>query len=330
MYGATRNRGFGAEVKRRILLGTYVLSAGYYDAYYRKASQARTLIRRDFEQAFEDVDVIAAPTSPTPAFRLGEKVADPLSMYLADIYTLPASLAGIAGSLRSVWFRPRRPASDRRYRSACSCSVRHSRKSACSRSPPRSNARPCADRLWLRATHDGARGRARGALCAHWRGLSLPVLAFRRRQERLARSLCLRARREPRRARGGGRVRRARGVVALAPDGKIVGWMKSFAPDGCVSSTSSGRIAVSLVSVVIVRPFTPSAASWWTRNSAEKGVARGLLATGIEAARRAGGRELEAFPRRAEQVSDDHSSRDRSPFSKSTASGSSTISPRIR
>jgi aspartyl-tRNA(Asn)/glutamyl-tRNA(Gln) amidotransferase subunit A len=97
MYGATRNRGFGAEVKRRILLGTYVLSAGYYDAYYRKASQARTLIRRDFEQAFEGVDLIAAPTSPTPAFRLGEKVADPLAMYLADIYTLPASLAGIAG-----------------------------------------------------------------------------------------------------------------------------------------------------------------------------------------------------------------------------------------
>jgi aspartyl-tRNA(Asn)/glutamyl-tRNA(Gln) amidotransferase subunit A len=97
MYGATRDRGFGSEVKRRILLGTYVLSAGYYDAYYRKASQARTLIRRDFEQAFEKVDVIAAPTSPSPAFRLGEKVSDPLAMYLADIYTLPASLAGIAG-----------------------------------------------------------------------------------------------------------------------------------------------------------------------------------------------------------------------------------------
>jgi len=97
MYGATREQGFGAEVKRRILLGTYVLSAGYYDAYYRKASRARTLIKRDFEQAFESVDVIAAPTSPTPAFRLGEKVEDPLAMYLADIYTLPASLAGIAG-----------------------------------------------------------------------------------------------------------------------------------------------------------------------------------------------------------------------------------------
>jgi len=97
MYGATRHAGFGAEVKRRILLGTYVLSAGYYDAYYRKAQRTRTLIRRDFEQAFTDVDVIATPTSPTPAFRLGEKVDDPLAMYLADVYTLPASLAGIAG-----------------------------------------------------------------------------------------------------------------------------------------------------------------------------------------------------------------------------------------
>jgi aspartyl-tRNA(Asn)/glutamyl-tRNA(Gln) amidotransferase subunit A len=97
MYGATRNAGFGAEVKRRILLGTYVLSAGYYDAYYRRAQRARTLIRRDFDQAFSEVDVIAAPTSPTPAFRLGEKIDDPLAMYLADVYTLPASLAGIAG-----------------------------------------------------------------------------------------------------------------------------------------------------------------------------------------------------------------------------------------
>jgi aspartyl-tRNA(Asn)/glutamyl-tRNA(Gln) amidotransferase subunit A len=97
MYGETRDRGFGAEVKRRILLGTYVLSAGYYDAYYRKAQRVRTLIKRDFEQAFAEVDVIAAPTSPTPAFKLGEKVADPLAMYLADVYTLPASLAGIAG-----------------------------------------------------------------------------------------------------------------------------------------------------------------------------------------------------------------------------------------
>jgi aspartyl-tRNA(Asn)/glutamyl-tRNA(Gln) amidotransferase subunit A len=95
MYGATRDAGFGKEVKRRILLGTYVLSAGYYDAYYVKAQRVRTLIRRDFEEAFRDVDVVAAPTSPTPAFKLGEKVDDPLAMYLNDIYTLPASLAGL-------------------------------------------------------------------------------------------------------------------------------------------------------------------------------------------------------------------------------------------
>jgi aspartyl-tRNA(Asn)/glutamyl-tRNA(Gln) amidotransferase subunit A len=95
MYGATRDAGFGAEVKRRILLGTFVLSAGYYDAYYLKAQKVRTLIRRDFERAFEDVDAICSPASPTPAFRLGEKANDPLAMYLSDIYTLPASLAGI-------------------------------------------------------------------------------------------------------------------------------------------------------------------------------------------------------------------------------------------
>jgi len=95
LYGSTRDAGFGKEVKRRILLGTYVLSAGYYDAYYRKAQQVRTLIKRDFDRAFEAVDVIASPTSPTPAFALGEKVDDPLSMYLADVYTLPASLAGV-------------------------------------------------------------------------------------------------------------------------------------------------------------------------------------------------------------------------------------------
>lgn len=95
MYGATRDAGFGAEVKRRILLGTFVLSSGYYDAYYLKAQKARTLIRRDFESAFRDVDVICSPASPTPAFRLGEKHDDPLAMYLNDIYTLPASLAGL-------------------------------------------------------------------------------------------------------------------------------------------------------------------------------------------------------------------------------------------
>ena len=97
MYRQTRGRGFGTEVKRRIMLGTYALSAGYYDAYYAKAQKVRTLIARDFERAFQKVDVLAAPISPTPAFRLGEKIADPLAMYLADIYTLPASLAGVPG-----------------------------------------------------------------------------------------------------------------------------------------------------------------------------------------------------------------------------------------
>jgi aspartyl-tRNA(Asn)/glutamyl-tRNA(Gln) amidotransferase subunit A len=97
MYRATRGRGFGSEVKRRIMLGTYALSAGYYDAYYAKAQKVRTLILQDFERAFQSVDVLAAPISPVPAFRLGEKLHDPLSMYLADIYTLPASLAGVCG-----------------------------------------------------------------------------------------------------------------------------------------------------------------------------------------------------------------------------------------
>jgi len=97
MYKKTRDRGFGAEVKRRIMLGTYVLSSGYYDAYYLKAQRVRTLITRDFLEAFDDVDVIVTPTSPIPAFKLGERVDDPLQMYLADIYTVTASLAGIPG-----------------------------------------------------------------------------------------------------------------------------------------------------------------------------------------------------------------------------------------
>jgi aspartyl-tRNA(Asn)/glutamyl-tRNA(Gln) amidotransferase subunit A len=96
MYKKSRGAGFGPEVKRRILLGTYALSAGYYDAYYRKAQKVRTLMRQDFEQAFSEVDAIACPTSPTPAFKLGERTDNPLAMYLADIYTLPASLAGVA------------------------------------------------------------------------------------------------------------------------------------------------------------------------------------------------------------------------------------------
>jgi aspartyl-tRNA(Asn)/glutamyl-tRNA(Gln) amidotransferase subunit A len=97
MYGKTRDQGFGDEVKRRILLGTFVLSAGYYDAYYLKAQKVRTLIREDFEAAFAEVDAIVSPTAPTPAFGIGEKTGDPLAMYLNDVYTLPASLAGIPG-----------------------------------------------------------------------------------------------------------------------------------------------------------------------------------------------------------------------------------------
>ena len=95
MYRLSRDEGFGDECKRRIMLGTYVLSAGYYDAYYRKAQQVRNLITRDFAQAFELVDAIVAPVSPFPAFKLGEKVADPVAMYLSDIYTITGSLAGI-------------------------------------------------------------------------------------------------------------------------------------------------------------------------------------------------------------------------------------------
>jgi aspartyl-tRNA(Asn)/glutamyl-tRNA(Gln) amidotransferase subunit A len=97
MYRRTRDDGFGAEVKRRIMLGTYALSAGYYDAYYLKAQRVRTLLTRDFEEAFKKVDMIVGPTCPTPAFKLGEKVDDPLAMYLADIYTVTANLAGIPG-----------------------------------------------------------------------------------------------------------------------------------------------------------------------------------------------------------------------------------------
>jgi aspartyl-tRNA(Asn)/glutamyl-tRNA(Gln) amidotransferase subunit A len=97
MYCASRAEGFGAEVKRRIMLGTYALSAGYYDAYYLKALKVRRLIRNDFDAAFQEVDVIASPVAPTPAFRIGELVNDPLAMYLSDIYTISANLAGLPG-----------------------------------------------------------------------------------------------------------------------------------------------------------------------------------------------------------------------------------------
>ena len=94
-YFRTRTEGFGPEVKRRIMIGTYALSAGYYDAYYRKAQEVRTLIRRDFEQAFHECDLVLAPTTPTPAFRMGEKMDDPLTMYLSDVFTQTANLAGL-------------------------------------------------------------------------------------------------------------------------------------------------------------------------------------------------------------------------------------------
>ena len=97
MYMKTRKAGFGAEVKRRIILGTYALSSGYYDAYYRKAQQVRTLIKHDFDKAFETVDAIVTPTTPTPAFKAGEKTDDPLQMYLADIFTISVNLAGVPG-----------------------------------------------------------------------------------------------------------------------------------------------------------------------------------------------------------------------------------------
>ena len=95
MYERTRGAGFGREVKRRIILGTYVLSAGYYDAYYRQAQQVRTLIRDDYAKALATVDVIAMPTSPTAAFRLGERTEDPVQMYLSDVFTVGANLAGL-------------------------------------------------------------------------------------------------------------------------------------------------------------------------------------------------------------------------------------------
>jgi len=97
MYKRTRAEGFGAEVKRRIMIGTYALSAGYYDAYYLKAQKVRTLIKQDFEAAFEKVDVLVSPTSPTTAFKLGAKLADPLSMYLDDLMTIPVNMAGLPG-----------------------------------------------------------------------------------------------------------------------------------------------------------------------------------------------------------------------------------------
>ena len=103
-FKQSRGTGFGPEVKRRIMLGTYALSAGYYDAYYGQAQKVRTLIKRDFEQAFEQVDAIATPVAPTTAFKIGEHSNDPLAMYLEDIFTLPTNLAGVPGLAFPVGF----------------------------------------------------------------------------------------------------------------------------------------------------------------------------------------------------------------------------------
>jgi aspartyl-tRNA(Asn)/glutamyl-tRNA(Gln) amidotransferase subunit A len=115
MYSRTRDEGFGPEVKRRIMLGTYVLSAGYYDAFYLKAQQVRTLLRQDYARAFESVEVVAMPTTPTPPFRLGEKTGDPLQMYLADIFTVSVNLVGLPGISIPCGFadQPRPGGSDR-------------------------------------------------------------------------------------------------------------------------------------------------------------------------------------------------------------------------
>jgi len=109
LYGKSRAQGFGTEVKRRIILGTYVLSSGYYDAYYLRAQKARTLIRRDFENAFKECDAIMTPTSPTVAFKIGEKTSSPLQMYLADIFTIAANLAGICGISLPCGFAQKMP-----------------------------------------------------------------------------------------------------------------------------------------------------------------------------------------------------------------------------
>ena len=108
-YMASRTEGFGDEVKRRIMLGAYVLSSGYYEAYYAKGQQARTLIRNDFEQVFEEVDALVAPVTPAPAFRLGSRVDDPMAMYLSDIYTVPANLAGVPGLSIPLGLHPEAP-----------------------------------------------------------------------------------------------------------------------------------------------------------------------------------------------------------------------------
>ncbi len=139
-YDRTRAEGFGPEVKRRIILGTYVLSSGYYDAYYLRAQKIRELIRRDFTRVFQQVDALLSPTSPVPAFKIGARDSDPLQMYLADIFTIAANLAGICGiSLPCGFARATRAIS---CRSACSCSARRSMKLAFCKSPTPTSKAP--------------------------------------------------------------------------------------------------------------------------------------------------------------------------------------------
>ena len=132
MYMNTRGEGFGAEVRRRILIGTYVLSAGYYDAYYLKAQKVRALIAADFRQAFETVDVILTPTAPSDAFAIGEKIDDPITMYLNDVFTVPTSLAGLPAMSVPAGL------SAAACRWACSSSAGRSTRRRCSGAPRRS------------------------------------------------------------------------------------------------------------------------------------------------------------------------------------------------
>ena len=124
LYSKTRGAGFGSEVKRRIILGTYVLSSGYHDAYYLRAQKVRTLIRNDFLKAFEKVDAIVTPTSPTAAFKIGEKSENPLQMYLMDIFTISCNLAGICGTASPA----ASPSLNHVYPSVCNCWANHLRK----------------------------------------------------------------------------------------------------------------------------------------------------------------------------------------------------------
>ena len=140
-YGRTRAEGFGAEVKRRIILGTYVLSSGYHDAYYLPGAKVRTSIRQDFTQAFEKVDALISPTTPEPAFKIGERANDPLRMYLADIFTIAANLAGICGISIPCGFAPDARKA-RSYRSACKFLGNRSTNCASSRSPTLTNKAP--------------------------------------------------------------------------------------------------------------------------------------------------------------------------------------------